>query len=126
MADQGHCAHVVRRTVDELVEIGVLVNNIATQIPVSSLEELSDEQWLHTFDINVHSFFHTTKAASPHLPEGASIINTVPCSVSRFQPCAAGARCISRLGGRSTMGAVSGSCSSATAPGPGSVCSPLC
>jgi len=43
---------------------------------VSSLEELSDEQWDRTFAVNVHSFFWITKDALPHLGEGSSIINT--------------------------------------------------
>ncbi len=43
---------------------------------MSSLEELSDEQWDRTFAVNVHSFFWITKDALPHLGEGSSIINT--------------------------------------------------
>ena len=41
-----------------------------------SLEELTDEQWLRTFDVNIHSYFRVTKAALPHLRDGACIINT--------------------------------------------------
>ncbi|GAA1270709.1 SDR family oxidoreductase [Pseudonocardia aurantiaca] len=76
LADAAHCAKIVERTVGELGRLDVLVNNVATQTPVGSPEEISDEQWIHTFDINIHSYFRVTKAALPHLGEGSAIINT--------------------------------------------------
>jgi NAD(P)-dependent dehydrogenase (short-subunit alcohol dehydrogenase family) len=76
LADAAHCAEVVERTVAELGGLDVLVNNVATQTPVDSPEEISDEQWTHTFDVNIHSYFRVTKAALPHLREGSAIINT--------------------------------------------------
>ena len=76
LADPAHCAEVVERTVSELGRLDVLVNNVATQMPVDSPEEISDEQWTHTFDVNIHSYFRVTKAALPHLREGSAIINT--------------------------------------------------
>src|ERR687885_1795399 len=76
LADPAHCVEVVERTVAELGRLDVLVNNVATQTPVGSPEEISDEQWTHTFDINIHSYFRVTKAALPHLREGSAIINT--------------------------------------------------
>jgi NAD(P)-dependent dehydrogenase (short-subunit alcohol dehydrogenase family) len=54
----------------------VLVNNIATQQPVTDFAELSSEQWERTFRVNIHSYFWTAKAALRHLPDGGSIINT--------------------------------------------------
>jgi NAD(P)-dependent dehydrogenase (short-subunit alcohol dehydrogenase family) len=71
-----HCAEIVRRTVDELGRLDVVVNNIATQTPVGSPEEIDDEQWLRTFEVNVHSFHRVIRAALPHLREGAAIVNT--------------------------------------------------
>lgn len=52
------------------------MNNFATQRPVNDLTEISDEEWTATFDVNIHSYIRVTKAALPHLPEGAPIINT--------------------------------------------------
>jgi NAD(P)-dependent dehydrogenase (short-subunit alcohol dehydrogenase family) len=54
----------------------ILVNNIATQNPVDRPEEITDEQWLRTFEVNVHSYFRVTAAALPHLGDGDTIINT--------------------------------------------------
>jgi NAD(P)-dependent dehydrogenase (short-subunit alcohol dehydrogenase family) len=76
LADASHCAEVVERTVAELGRLDVLVNNVAQQRPVDSPEEITDEQWTRTFEVNVHSFFRVTKAALPHMGEGGAIINT--------------------------------------------------
>ena len=63
-------------TVRQLGDLDILVNNVATQWPVDSPEELTEEQWLHTFDVNIHSYFRVTSAALPHLVDGDVIINT--------------------------------------------------
>jgi NAD(P)-dependent dehydrogenase (short-subunit alcohol dehydrogenase family) len=76
LAAPDHCRAAVERTVAELGGLDLLVNNVADQKPVDSLEELSDEQWLHTFDVNIHSYFRVTKAALAHLPDGSAIVNT--------------------------------------------------
>src|SRR3954454_5363597 len=70
------CVEAVRRTVSELGGLDVLVNNIAYQNPVDSLEEITSEQWDTTFRTNVYSYFWTTKAALAHIPDGGAIVNT--------------------------------------------------
>lgn len=76
LADRAHCREVVAQTVQQLGGLDLLVNNIATQEQQSTPEEISDERWLRTFDVNIHSFFWLTKAALPHLGSGSAIINT--------------------------------------------------
>ncbi|WP_090941052.1 SDR family oxidoreductase [Nonomuraea jiangxiensis] len=76
LGEREHCASVVERTVAELGGLDIVVNNVAYQAPVDSLEELTDEQWEHTFNVNIHSYFRITRAALPHLGEGSAIINT--------------------------------------------------
>ncbi|MGH3611847.1 MAG: SDR family oxidoreductase [Pseudonocardia sp.] len=76
LAEAPHCADVVRRTIEELGQLDVVVNNVATQQPVDAPEDITDEEWLRTFDINVHSYFRVTRAALPHLGEGSAIVNT--------------------------------------------------
>ncbi|MDF5752803.1 SDR family oxidoreductase [Spongiactinospora sp. TRM90649] len=76
LADGDHCAAVVRRAVDELGGLDIVVNNVAYQSPVDSLEELDEEQWERTFAVNITSYYRVTKAALPHLREGSAIINT--------------------------------------------------
>ncbi|GII03314.1 oxidoreductase [Planobispora takensis] len=76
LADRDHCGSVVEQAVSELGGLDILVNNVAYQAPVESLEELSDEQWEHTFAVNIHSYYRVTKAALQHMREGGVIINT--------------------------------------------------
>ncbi|MBE0617786.1 MAG: SDR family oxidoreductase, partial [Proteobacteria bacterium] len=70
------CRRVVERTVRELGKLDIVVNNAATQESAQSLEEISDEQWDHTFKTNVYGYFRVTKAALPHLKAGSAVINT--------------------------------------------------
>jgi NAD(P)-dependent dehydrogenase (short-subunit alcohol dehydrogenase family) len=79
-----HCQDVVDQTVRELGGLDVLVNNAAFQMTHETVEEISDEEWQHTFDTNITAMFRLVKAALPHLGEGASIINT--SSVNFDQP----------------------------------------
>jgi len=57
--------------------LDILVNNAAQQLENSDVEMagLSASQWNDTFALNIHSYFHVTKAALPHMPRGGSIIN---------------------------------------------------
>jgi NAD(P)-dependent dehydrogenase (short-subunit alcohol dehydrogenase family) len=76
IADRDHCRRMVDRAADELGGLDLLVNNAATQEPVTDLEDLSDEQWERTLTVNLHSMFWITKQALRHLGEGSAIINT--------------------------------------------------
>jgi NAD(P)-dependent dehydrogenase (short-subunit alcohol dehydrogenase family) len=76
LADPAHCRDVVGHAVTELGGLELLVNNVATQEQESDPEEISDERWLRTFDVNIHSYFWVTKAALPHLGQGSAIVNT--------------------------------------------------
>ncbi|GAT67418.1 SDR family oxidoreductase [Planomonospora sp. ID91781] len=76
LASAAHCRQVVESAVSALGGLDVLVNNVATQAPVESLEELSDSQWERTFAVNIHSYFWVTKAALAHMPDGSAIVNT--------------------------------------------------
>lgn len=70
------CTEAVEHAVDALGGLDIVVNNIAYQQPVSAFEEITTEQWDRTFRTNIYSYFWVTRAAMPHLSQGASIINT--------------------------------------------------
>lgn len=76
LSTEDACDAVVRRTVEELGRLDIVVNNIAFQEPQPSLEEITTEQWDRTFRTNIYSYFWITRAALPHLRDGACIINT--------------------------------------------------
>jgi NAD(P)-dependent dehydrogenase (short-subunit alcohol dehydrogenase family) len=76
ISSAAHCRELVARTVDELGRLDVLVANAAYQMSHDTLEEVSDEEWEHTFATNIHAMFYLVKAALPHLGEGSSIIGS--------------------------------------------------
>jgi NAD(P)-dependent dehydrogenase (short-subunit alcohol dehydrogenase family) len=76
VTDPGFCREIVARTVGELGQLDVLVNNAAFQQSRGSLEEVSDEQWDRTFKTNIYAYFRVTRAALPHLGPGSAIVNT--------------------------------------------------
>ena len=50
------------------------------------LDEISDEEWVHTFAVNIHAMFFLAKAALPHMREGSSIVNTTSVNVDKAPP----------------------------------------
>ena len=76
VGDETFCYKAVKRTVDELGPIDILVNNAAEQHEVAGPTELESEQIERTFRTNVFSFFYMIKHALPHMKSGGSIINT--------------------------------------------------
>ncbi|MFW0758149.1 SDR family oxidoreductase [Pseudomonas sp. H11T01] len=76
LADKTHCAAIVNKTLEQFGRIDVLVNNAAFQMTHETLEEISDDEWVKTFDINITAIFRICKAALPSMAAGSSIINT--------------------------------------------------
>lgn len=73
-ADQ--CRSIIAKAVEEFGRVDILVNNAAYQNTFNAIDEISDQEWEHTFAVNIHAMFYLTKAAVPHMKPGASIINT--------------------------------------------------
>jgi NAD(P)-dependent dehydrogenase (short-subunit alcohol dehydrogenase family) len=76
LAQKANCQAIVDQTVEQFGRIDVLVNNAAFQMTHETLEEIPDEEWVKTFDINITAMFRICKAALPHMKAGGSIINT--------------------------------------------------
>ncbi|MCQ8277641.1 SDR family oxidoreductase [Acetobacteraceae bacterium KSS8] len=67
---------IVAQTVERFGRLDVLVNNAAFQATRASLDEISEEEWDRTFQVNINAMFYVTKAAAKHLKPGSSIVNT--------------------------------------------------
>ncbi|GAA1404077.1 SDR family oxidoreductase [Catellatospora coxensis] len=80
------CEALIDTAVRELGGLDVLVNNAAYQMTHETVEEIADEEWQHTFDLNITAMFRLVKAALPHLGEGASIINTASVNSDMPRP----------------------------------------
>ncbi len=81
--DEAFCQRLVARAAAELGGIDILVNNAARQQALDSIDEMTTEHFDATIKTNLYGMFWTTKAAIPHLPPGASIINTTSVQAVR-------------------------------------------
>lgn len=83
VARDKHCEKIVRQTVKKFGRIDVLVNNAAVQYPRQRFEDISPEQLLKTFSVNIFAHFYMVRHALPHMPKGSSIINTTSVTAYR-------------------------------------------
>ena len=75
ITDKNFCKKIVDDTLTNFGKIDILINNAGVQYQQDSLENISDEQFDYTLKVNLYGMFYLTKAALPHLKNGASIIN---------------------------------------------------
>ncbi|MBC3205352.1 glucose 1-dehydrogenase [Pseudomonas sp. SWRI111] len=76
IAEKAHCQALVDKTVERFGRIDVLVNNAAFQMTHENFEEIPDDEWVMTFDVNITAMFRICQAAIKHMRPGSSIINT--------------------------------------------------
>lgn len=76
LTDKAFCKSIVDQTVEAFGSLDVLVNNAAYQQHQKSLDDISDEQFERTFDINIGAYFRVARAAIEVMPEGSAIVNT--------------------------------------------------
>ena len=86
VGQESHCNMLVERTVQEFGKIDVLVNNAAFQASHESIEEISAEEWDHTFRTNLYAYFYLAKAAVKHMKPGGSIIATSSVNAKHPSP----------------------------------------
>jgi len=72
---QENCKKVVEEALKQMGGINILFNNAAYQMNIDTILDLTEEQWIHTFDTNIHPFFYLSKYTLPHMKKGDTIIN---------------------------------------------------
>lgn len=82
--EEAWCTQMVQKAVQELGGLDILVNNAARQHSFDSITDISTEDFDWTVKTNLYAMFWITKAAVPHLPPGAAIVNTT--SVNAYNP----------------------------------------
>jgi NAD(P)-dependent dehydrogenase (short-subunit alcohol dehydrogenase family) len=71
---QQECKSVVEKAVEAMGGINILVLNHGTQTMKETISELSEEQWIDTFNTNIHPFFFLSKYTLPQMKSGDTII----------------------------------------------------
>ncbi len=73
ITDQAFCKHLVEQASRQLGGLDILVNNAGKQ---TNQSDITAEQFDRTLKTNLYALFWISKAAVPHMPPGASIVNT--------------------------------------------------
>lgn len=84
LSDKEFNKKMVREAHEKLGGLDILALVAGKQVAKEDIQEITDEQLINTFKINVFSLFWTIKEALPLLPAGASIITT--SSIQAYQP----------------------------------------
>lgn len=84
LKDESFCRSLVSKAVDALGGLDILTNVAGKQTAQKDIAELTTEQFDATFKTNVYAMFWLCQAALPHMPPGATIINTA--SIQAYQP----------------------------------------
>ncbi|GLY01440.1 SDR family oxidoreductase [Actinoplanes sp. NBRC 101535] len=75
--DEAHCRTIIDRARTELGGIDILVNNAAYQMAQpGGITDITDEQFDRVMKTNLYAMFWLCRAAVPHMPPGATVINT--------------------------------------------------
>jgi NAD(P)-dependent dehydrogenase (short-subunit alcohol dehydrogenase family) len=80
------CKEAIDKAIKEFGRIDVLINNAGTQTEADSLEDITTENMIKTFETNIFSMFWITKAALPHMKKGSAIVNTTSVTAYRGNP----------------------------------------
>lgn len=84
LKDEAFCKQLVTRAVKELGGLDILANVAGRQQFSKSIAELESAAFQETFQTNVFALFWLCKAALPHMPPGAAIVNTA--SIQAYEP----------------------------------------
>jgi NAD(P)-dependent dehydrogenase (short-subunit alcohol dehydrogenase family) len=89
MGDIGNpdfASELVRQVISAWGRIDILVNNAAEQHLCEDFAEIPTDQVERTFRTNILGQFWLTRAALPHMPDGAAIINTTSVTAYKGSP----------------------------------------
>jgi NAD(P)-dependent dehydrogenase (short-subunit alcohol dehydrogenase family) len=80
---QGHCKTAIKKVINQLGHIDILINNAAIHYASEKFENISTPHLLKTFSTNVFSMFWITQAALPYMKKDSAIINTTSVTAYR-------------------------------------------
>ncbi len=68
VAEPSACRDLVEQVIKDFGRLDVLVHSAGGAVP-GGLYAVSEESWMNAFAVHVHSIFHLTRAAAPHMAE---------------------------------------------------------
>lgn len=83
LSKEQNCKTFIQDVYDYYGQIDILINNAALHWEAESIEEISTEQFDHTFKNNMYAYFWMTKYTMPYLKAGAAIVNTTSVTAYR-------------------------------------------
>ncbi len=86
LGESAHCDDLIVQVLGRFEKLDILVNNAAEQTLQPDFEQITDAQIEKTFRTNIFSQFFLTRAALPHLKDGAAIINTTSVTAYKGSP----------------------------------------
>lgn len=86
LSKENFCKKVIATTIKNHQKIDILINNAALHWEAKSIEDITTDQLLKTFQNNFFSYFWMTKYAIPYLKKGSNIINTSSVTAYRGSP----------------------------------------
>lgn len=75
LTSQENCKKVVDEAVKAMDRVNILFNNAAYQMMINDIKDLTEDQWIHTFNTNIHPYFYLSKYVLPQMKRGDTIIN---------------------------------------------------
>ena len=84
ISDEAFCIKLVQAARSAMEGLDILVNVAGKQTAVEDIADITTEQFDATFRTNVYAMFWLCRAALPHMPPGATIINTT--SIQSYNP----------------------------------------
>jgi NAD(P)-dependent dehydrogenase (short-subunit alcohol dehydrogenase family) len=82
LTERSEPARVVAAVVDRFGRLDGLVNNVGGT-DIRRLEDLTDDDWQRSFELNLMTAVRTTRAALPHLQAGSAIVNVSSSAAKR-------------------------------------------
>jgi len=83
VSNKKFCETVIKQASQEFGRINILVNNAGTHEDSPEVEEITQEQLIRTFSVNIFSFFYFSLAVLENMEDGDCIINTASVTAYR-------------------------------------------